>query len=346
MLRNMSWIKWSHSGSKAEHDNAGMTPVPSLGAGWWWCGTCWVLEAPCLEEADMMWGALMSCDLCCYYQLDQSWKWTATCSMMMPPDYSKAIGWQRLIHTPITSKIRWNNQSLSRNVQRWKFLHFLSCLILSAHDDGWAMIRVQTATCWSNSRTEGEKPTGQYFWYLSSIRLHLNIDNTNWDFKESEFETFNNVSTLVLQGPSLSHIHTPSGPCGPYLLAVVHHGLLFLHISQEFRWYRSSFLTILQCVGRQAGALTQWTKGQKCFQILKEINVCYLFYGYKMSTAYFPQTFVLFSCCRQQCWCHWFCHLFSVYVLRSLCCPSVLSNEKQENSQLNQNTTIPMVLWN
>lgn len=166
-------------------------------------------------------------------------------------------------HIPITSKIRWNNQSLSRNMQRWSFPYFLYCLILSAYDDGWAMTRVQTATCWSNSRTGGEKLTGQYFWYLSSIRLHLNIDNTNWDFKESWFETFNNVSTWVLQGPSLSHIHTPSGPCGLYLLAVVHHGLLFLHISRGFRWYRSSFLTILQCVG-QAGALTQWTKGQKC----------------------------------------------------------------------------------
>lgn len=227
-------------------------------------------------------------------------------------------------------------------MQRWSFPPFLY-LILSAYDDGCAMIRVQTATCWSNSRTEGEKPTGQYFGYLSSIRLHLNIDKTNWDFKESGLETFNNVSTLVVQGPTLSHINIPSGPCGPYLLAVVHHGLLFLHISRGFRWYRSSFLTILQCVG-QAGALTQWTKGQKWVYIFKEINVCYLFFGDKMLTAYFPQTFVLFSCCRQQCWCHWSCHLFSVYVLRSLCCPSVFSNEKQENSQLNQNTTIPMVL--
>lgn len=217
--------------------------------------------------------------------------------------------------------------------------NFLHCLILSVYDEGWAMTRVQTATCWSNSRTEA----GKYLWYLSSIPLHLNINNTNWEFKESGFETFNNMSTLVLPGPSLSHIHTPSGPCGPYLLAVVHHGLLFLHITRGFRWYWSSFLTILQCVG-QAGALTQWTKGQKCVYIFKEINVCYVFCGHKMSTAYFLHTFVLFSCCRQQCWCHWSCHLFSVYVLRCLCCPSVLSNEKQENSQLNQNITIPMVL--
>lgn len=63
---------------------------------------------------------------------------------------------------------------------------------------------------------------------------------------------------------------------------------------------------------------------------------------------FFSQTFDLFSYCRQQCWCHWSCRLFSVYVLRSLCCPSVVSNQKQDNRQLsnNHNTTVPTALQN
>lgn len=153
-------------------------------AEWWWCGTCWVLEAPCLEEADMMRGALMSCDLCCYYQWDQSWKWTATCSMMMSPDYSTTIGCQSntpthlhthrhthtdtSTHTLITSKIIW---SLPRNVcvcvywpiiYNW-FSQFF-CMTLSVGRLGYdGKTRVQTATCWPNTRTEGENPVGRTF---------------------------------------------------------------------------------------------------------------------------------------------------------------------------------------
>lgn len=66
-----------------------------------------------------------------------------------------------------------------------------------------------------------------------------------------------------------------------------------------------------------------------------ELNPCMLLFLWFFSTADVLQTFGPFSCCRQQCWCHWSCRLFSVYVLRSLCCPSVVSNQKQNNSQLN-----------
>lgn len=55
------------------------------------------------------------------------------------------------------------------------------------------------------------------------------------------------------------------------------------------------------------------------------------------------QTFCLFSCCRQRCWCHWSCHFFSVSIPHSPCCPSVTSNHKQGtiSQTTNQSTTVP-----
>lgn len=41
------------------------------------------------------------------------------------------------------------------------------------------------------------------------------------------------------------------------------------------------------------------------------------------------QTFCLFSCCRQRCWCHLSCRFLSVSIRRSLCSPSVAPNHKQ-----------------
>lgn len=116
------------------------------------------------------------------------------------------------IHTPITFNIKWNNpiQPIQKCAEMCNADNFLHCLILSVYDEGWAMTRVQTATCWSNSRTEA----GKYLWYLSSIPLHLNINNTNWEFKESGFETFNNMSTLVLPAHlfhTFTHLRVPAG---------------------------------------------------------------------------------------------------------------------------------------
>lgn len=71
-------------------------------------------------------------------------------------------------HTLITSKIMW---SLPRNVcvcvywpiiYNW-FSQFF-CMTLSVGRLGYdGKIRVQTATCWPNTRTEGENPVGRTF---------------------------------------------------------------------------------------------------------------------------------------------------------------------------------------
>lgn len=55
------------------------------------------------------------------------------------------------------------------------------------------------------------------------------------------------------------------------------------------------------------------------------------------------QTFCLFSCCRQWCWCHWSCRSFSVSIPHSPCCPSVMSNHKQGtiSQTTSQSTTVP-----
>lgn len=88
------------------------------------------------------------------------------------------------------------------------------------------------------------------------------------------------------------------------------------------------------CLGSDRQGL--WLKElrvKSMFQV--RIKSLYVINQWFFSTADVSQTFGLFSCCRQQCWCHWSCRLFSVYILRSLCCPSVVSNQKQNNSQLN-----------
>lgn len=69
--------------------------------------------------------------------------------------------------TPITSKIRWNNQSLPENVCVTLIIHMFRLLFDSLCRGRWlgydGNIRMQAATCWPNSRTEGENPTGHRF---------------------------------------------------------------------------------------------------------------------------------------------------------------------------------------
>lgn len=69
--------------------------------------------------------------------------------------------------TPITSKIRWNNQSLLGNVCVTLIIYMFLLLFDSLCGRWWlgydGKIRMQAATCWPNSRTEGENPTGQCF---------------------------------------------------------------------------------------------------------------------------------------------------------------------------------------
>ncbi len=148
----MSWDGWVEN--EAENDDAEMKCVPSLCVGCLWCSTCLVLEAACLQ---VVW---MSCGSC-HYQWDQSWKWTATCNMMMTHSYSDSIGCQSQTRTN-QSQMKLNIWNLLRNI--WAKPEFTSFFKFSVICDccvwffmwwkiSWKM-QVQDATCWSNRLTE------------------------------------------------------------------------------------------------------------------------------------------------------------------------------------------------
>lgn len=96
----LRWVEKCRRQSRKWQCRNEWRPLPPCGC--LWCGTCWVLEAVCLEVVYMLQGLLMSCGPC-YYQWDQSWKWTATCNMMMTThSHSDSIGCQSQT---------WTNQS-------------------------------------------------------------------------------------------------------------------------------------------------------------------------------------------------------------------------------------------
>lgn len=143
----------------------------------------------------------------------------------------------------------------------------------------------------------------------------------------------------------LSHAHRPSVSDGPAGLLAVCCGLLFLHWSGGLGWRRGKLLAVLQIVTeclRLTAALTRQAEGHtETWRGYSPTPWCPFFVFSGCSHIFPPhtvttlvrrvsQTFCLFSCCRQQCWCHWSCRSFSVSTPHSPCCPSVVSNHKQE----------------